>query len=217
MDKQQPRVSAEVILQAESAIQEFNDELKSLARDHKRLKRRVDDLAIFENRVATNGDVKQRSDIAFDSSPEEELLFKHRNIHTGYMARMVKFENQLSSVDKDGLDAKGLETLRKILHGMSLCESKANEQLERIGDILSGLRDQLDKKQKKMIEITHKRAELLQAALMHADKMQLTMQANSGDLLATLAKRYGVTIDEAREMVEAKPALTAEIENARSA
>lgn len=196
----------------EDAIKEMNQELRPLARECKRMKGRLEGMAVFAARLGPQGgNVKERAEIELESTPEEELFFQHRK----YYENTTKlFETLRERVEEMTIDSEeAAESCRKLTNMAQQLEQKANLHLKSMNEILVGLRKMIADKEAKMITITQERAKLMQAALQHADKMAVAReQRPTDDLVQNLAKKYGMTIEQVNDMVAAKPALTTEME-----
>ncbi len=194
-------------------------QLKPLAKDHAMLRRRINELAVFADRFYPNRkECKAKADTKYNSTPEEEIFFEHRKQYEFLMTIIAECRSHIADCVKP-TSKETIVALAECTGNLRALEDKAAKRLEAMNDILASLRKYLADKEQKMIGLLHDRAQLVQAAMFHKDKMEIARNAieNSGDIKQRLATKYGMTLEQIDQMEAAQPALLQEMDAVKDA
>jgi hypothetical protein len=202
MDPQQEAALPAVFSMAEAEIAEMNGEIKTLAKELKGIKKRLKDMAIFDDRSP----VKKRTNVQVDSTPEEELMYQHRLRYDETRRAAKELFEKLDGVDPTTLgegDAVRLQQMGRSLRSM---ESEASEHLKDMRALIGDLRAREKDIEAKMISIVQERTRLTAQLVQHRERMDAARggEHSTPELIEALAQKHNVTPDEVRALLMSK-------------
>ncbi len=190
---------------AEAELAEMGSEIKSLGKELKGIKKRLRDMAVFADRLDQKGRIKKKSDTEFDTSPEEELMYKHRALYQETMAAKKDVLDRLTDVIPNSADIRQYNQMVLALRGIEL---ESNEHLGSMRDLLKDLRSREEKIEDRITNILQERSRLISQMVRHKDQMEVAKQGNdtpsTGELKERLALKYGISIEQVEKMTSEK-------------
>jgi hypothetical protein len=207
MMEQQQQVPENSDKTADDAIAEMTDEIKTLAKDHRKMKERLEQMAIFCKRTSAKGGTKERAEVDYLSTPEEELFFEHRRLYEQQNELIQQMKEKIREIPGNRVGAAG--EIWKILQKIQQFQNSSFHHLSEMKEILQQLREQLSAKEQRMITITQERARLMQSDAQHRDKMELARDGDKRptitDLKQRLALKHNVPVEQIDQILQAKP------------
>jgi hypothetical protein len=190
----------------DEALAVMDLQIKSISKEYSGLRGRLQTMSIFADRTGGPRNAKRlKSDVEFDSSPEEQIFFEHRNEYGEIRAAVAKIKRQIDEGMGKEPDAKALNNALRTVRSL---EKMASWHLDSMRSILIELRIRLADIEKKMIVVVQERDRMKQQASQHEDKMNLARKGtdvpNMNELKERLALKYGCSVEQVDAILRAK-------------
>jgi DNA anti-recombination protein RmuC len=185
------------------------DQVRLIQKDDHR-KRRI---VAFDERpyktIGANGlTARPVSRVRVNDRPEIEHYLKRRDIVQRITADIALIREKLAQASRE--EADFMKNLAWLTARLANLEEDLLKHMTAMEDILASLsRENMDRL-KLVTKLAADGAKLTQAAAQHQDKMEIarkaTMEPTTDDLLAKVAAKHGLTVEQARLILGAKDA-----------
>lgn len=193
------------------SVRKMLNQLVCRVRDYSKDRHRIRRIVSFKERKYETAGPSGResrpiSQVNVMDRPEVELYLYHRDVVLYLEDRAAKVKEKLDAMSPGS--AEDFADLAKITTSMANIEEKRLKHITSMENILKNLSQEAISREQIMAKLAADGAKMAQAAQQHEDKMEIARKESdkptTDDILARVAAKYNITVDEAKKYLDAK-------------